>query len=254
MTDSTESPRNLVIQRAQSLSKDLRIPSAPIDAASESYAQRPSLRALVQTIPFLGNYIDNLVTTRASAIAERRICDLLEAFCGELQKIDESALRKDFLQSEGFDHLLLESLRRAARSRSSGKIRRFAFLLARVASHPSSDDDTEAALELLDALTDREFEACVTLVRLQSERSQQLGEEEYQKLNDLRRAIKHTEVAESLREDPGIVRGMLARSASKGAAREIAGSYLSYEGGAYQPLPTLLQLIDLVQSASANAE
>lgn len=224
------------------------------DVAAEVYSESVETRQFVKAIPLVGGYLDDLFTTRASKINDERLTRLMEDLKSEFSALSASSVRKEFLSSSDFDHLVLETIRRSVRCRSKEKIKRFAGLLAGASCQIFKAEHLEASHDLLGALTDSEFMVCQRLVNFQKATHDSLSPDELKRLNDLGSAVNYYDLAAEMSWPPKRVRSHLAVATSKGALYEVSGSFLNYSGGAYHPLPVLLDLLSLLPESEETSQ
>lgn len=125
------------------------------------YENSGVIRSLMQLIPLgIGSAGDTLIASHVKKIREVRARE----FFDELAK-DGSVLTDAVIQSEDFIHCFLITSKAALNTRRREKIRMFARLLKSSVSenHPHDTDDYEELLNILDQLTEREWQALVIL-------------------------------------------------------------------------------------------
>ncbi|ELA7922233.1 hypothetical protein Q4905_004618 [Vibrio alginolyticus] len=131
-------------------------PTLPLDIKiSKLYIGSQVTRALIAGVPWVGTYIDNVITERAQAFTQKR----LEVYLSELSaQIEELKLQSIAQDDEVIFDLLQSSLDKVTKTRSNEKIKRFACLSASCLNGECSWDETEAALNLVNDLSDIQVE------------------------------------------------------------------------------------------------
>src|SRR5688572_7125302 len=99
------------------------------DAMAEGYADLPALRAVIQTLPYIGSIADTLIGARADAIKAKRLDAWLTALRARLEALDEAKLDKAFIASEEFASLVVQAGKAAADACEAGKVKMFADFL-----------------------------------------------------------------------------------------------------------------------------
>ncbi|MCE0494654.1 hypothetical protein [Vibrio salinus] len=122
---------------------------------SKLYSGSQVTRALIGGVPWVGTYIDNVLTDKAQGFAQKR----LEAYISELSaQVEELKLQSIAQDDEVIFDLFQSSLDKVAKTKSSEKIKRFASLSASCLNGECSWDETEAALNLVNELSDIQME------------------------------------------------------------------------------------------------
>ena len=136
------------------------------------YGRTGELRAFIAAIPILGGPIDVLISTRGSALAERRMLSLLDDLREAMTLIDGDKVDRTYLETEEFADLMMRALRAAAQTRDREQIRVYAaILLGATATDRAADFDSESALSAVAELSPVEVE----LARLIYDRVKPLG-------------------------------------------------------------------------------
>jgi hypothetical protein len=133
-----------------------------LDAVVEWYTSNPYARAAVSgaasLVPFAGAAVDAWLGTVGSALAEHRRDALIAELHNYLDRLDESKVDKEYLQSEAWADLLMQGIQSSVRTRDTEKIRLFAAILAGAATTDGPTDlDVEAVLGTLANLTSVEI-------------------------------------------------------------------------------------------------
>jgi len=140
--------------------------------AIDLYTRTGEVRALIAAIPILGGPIDALISTRGSALAERRMLSLLDDLRESMTLIDGDKVDRTYLGSEEFADLMMRALRAAAQTRDREQIRVYAaILVGATTTERAADFDSESALSAIAELSPVEVE----LARLIHDRAQPLG-------------------------------------------------------------------------------
>jgi len=84
---------------------------------AQKYEDNTVLRVFVNLIPYVGGSLDVALINRWSQIRQQRFKDLLEAIGAELKDIQESAIKKDYLESEEFYDLVCQIVNNALSNR-----------------------------------------------------------------------------------------------------------------------------------------
>lgn len=82
----------------------------------QKYEGNTVLRLIVNLIPYVGGSLD-LALSKWSQIKQRRVEDLLDAICVELKGIQETAINKEYLESEEFYDLVYQIANNALANR-----------------------------------------------------------------------------------------------------------------------------------------
>jgi hypothetical protein len=100
-----------------------------VSNAPENYSNNPFLRAYIQAIPFAGNLIDNIVTSKWQEINQKRIGLFLEAVSDEFKQLEETMIDKSFLESDEFVDLFVKSTRLVTNTSNKEKIELYTKIL-----------------------------------------------------------------------------------------------------------------------------
>ena len=117
------------------------------------YERQPWLRAIIQ-IPFGGGSADTLLAWRAKGLNEKRFENLISNLSKQLLTLKESALNKDFLQSEEFFEIFRTSVEAAIRTASDYKRKYIAKFLAGTIKRGNINDLSQQMAEDIKELQD----------------------------------------------------------------------------------------------------
>jgi len=127
--------------------------SIQLKKITEDYSNSPILRSMVNLIPYVGGAIDVLITTRIQEISWKRLNTYLDQLQKQFENVDESKINKEFLQSEEFYDLFLQTARASTRTRSEQKIKLFSSIIKNAItkefSNPLSPEDLVSIIENL---------------------------------------------------------------------------------------------------------
>ena len=131
---------------------------ASIDKLNALYSQSPIVKGLLDGglsfIPFLGSAITSALDTRTSQIYERNSKEFSEEVKSLIGKLDETKIDKQFLESEEFVSLLIETLARNARAHEREKTKLFATIFVNATILGKSKVSyKEGFLQIIDALS-----------------------------------------------------------------------------------------------------
>jgi hypothetical protein len=137
--------------------------------ASETYERNVALRTLVLAIPGIGGSLD-LVLTSGGARFEERMRDLIDALKEDMQEcmetVADSALDKEYLESDEFFDLVLRALDATIKTRDEAKRRMYARILTESTFLSQREGHSpEEYLELIVDLTPRELMVAQALYR-----------------------------------------------------------------------------------------
>lgn len=128
---------------------------AAVTEQREMYAKSSIPRALVQSIPFLGQAIDIFLTEGGRRAAEDRLTLLLAAVEHDLERVRESAVDLKYLESPAFADLLEHVMRASVKARDKEKILFNARVLSGAIQVGARDvEDPHLFLDLLNSLDD----------------------------------------------------------------------------------------------------
>lgn len=122
-----------------------------IKKISEDYSNNPVLRSLINLIPYVGGAIDVLITTKIQEISWKRLNNYLDLLQKQFENVNESKIDKDYLQSEEFYDLFLQTARASTRTRSEEKTKLFAKIfknaITREFNNPLSPEDLVSIID-----------------------------------------------------------------------------------------------------------
>jgi hypothetical protein len=93
-------------------------------------SQSAALGALVAAIPHVGRSIDVLVSQRVTKTEERRLQFMFAELHRQLRGLDESRVRKDFLDTEEWADFVRQAVALAVRTSDCGRLSAIARVLA----------------------------------------------------------------------------------------------------------------------------
>ena len=131
---------------------------ASIDKLNALYSQSPIVKGLLDGglsfIPFLGSAITSALDTRISQIYEQNSKEFSEEVKFLVNQLDETKIDKQFLESEEFVSLLIETLSRNARTYEREKTKLFATIFVNATMLGNSTVSyKEGFLQIIDALS-----------------------------------------------------------------------------------------------------
>lgn len=137
----------------------------------EKYEQNPTVRALIQLVPYVGASFDTAVATAVNNMREKRS----RVFFDELAESPRQ-LTQDEIQSEDFLHAFFATYQSAMKAKQEDKIRLLASLLLGQARSQgtaagSQLDEFDEFLAILEDLTVLEFRVLVLLQKHEESRS-----------------------------------------------------------------------------------
>ncbi|HCE1777888.1 TPA: hypothetical protein NGS17_004542 [Vibrio parahaemolyticus] len=108
-------------------------------------------RALISSLPVIGAYIDNVLTKKSQDFYQNRLDTYLESLSTRLDKLELQTVPID---DETISDLFQLVVEKVVRTRNSEKIKRFAGISANCLSGNVSWDETEAAVELINSISE----------------------------------------------------------------------------------------------------
>ncbi|HHF3271754.1 hypothetical protein NB499_15025 [Vibrio alginolyticus] len=118
---------------------------------SKLYSGSQITRALISEIPLIGTYIDNVLTDKAQSFAQRRIELYISELSAQVKELKIQSISQD---DEVIFDLFQSVLDKVTKTKSSDKIKRFASLSTSCLNGECSWDETEAAINLVNELSD----------------------------------------------------------------------------------------------------
>lgn len=129
------------------------------DYASEIIAESPTLKAILNAVPYVGGSLSELFAGRGSQIMEERKNEFLLRLSHHMETLEAEAVKKEYFSSpEGFD-LLLKALDSAGKTRSEYKTDLYARILAGATRVDKGGfSSAEEYLHMITDLTPKEVE------------------------------------------------------------------------------------------------
>ena len=207
------------------------------------YAEKPTIRALLQLVPRWGA-ADSLLQHRADEIRS----DRLKTFFDELAdgKIE---LSEGLIDSEDFLHCYFSTLRAALNTRQREKIRMLAKLLdsSLTQPNPCSTDEFEELLAVLDMVTLREFGVLYDLRKNELRHPPKAGENELQNAwhywdNFRKESIQKFSIPENT------FTAFMAKLERTGLYLRITGGFTDYQGDIGRTTPLFARLLEFIKN------
>ena len=120
---------------------------------SEQYGDKAWLRAIVQTVPYVGGSIDTLLTSEGQKYRESRIADYISEIASRIEGLESKFENLILTQPEETFDLLRSQIESVDRCRSHEKRKRFANILLNQIDSNSNWDEPETASRILGDLT-----------------------------------------------------------------------------------------------------
>jgi hypothetical protein len=216
---------------------------------SEVYAENTVLRALINTIPYIGSSLDILFASKGQKIIKSRLTQILEDLKVEMNRLQENMIDSEYLESEEWFDLVLRGFEAAAKTRDREKICLYSKVLRGAFTIQNREQSyPEEYLDILAELILKEIE--VARVIYSQQRDSPQNDE-----NELKWAIQKgwkqlSEQCSIPKEDLPFVLLRLQRS---GLIREIIGTYMDYKGGVYIITESFRKLMRYLGEISENA-
>ena len=204
-----------------------------LSKASQMYSELTTLRAAITAIPFVGGSIDVLISGKAQNIAQKRLETLAGSLKDELNQLKGNQIDKNFLESDEWFDLLMQTFDKTIRTRSEEKIRLFSKVLTGVLASTSKRDTAEEFLNILSELSETEIAIAHIVYELQTVNIKQLEE-------------KNPFIAKCDFVDQADLPFYLKRLEKAGLVSEEMGMIVGYEGGIYHITPTFKKLMGII--------
>lgn len=124
---------------------------------AEWYTDKSILRAIINTIPYIGGPIDVFISTEGQNIIQRRICDFIEQLRLELKDVKEEQVNKDFLNSEEFFDMIVAAFESASRTKEIEKINLYAKIIKNSVVIVEADFSSLEYIKIITELSLQEF-------------------------------------------------------------------------------------------------
>lgn len=122
------------------------------EQANVAYERNTALRALVVAIPGIGSSLDVVLASEAPRIFRERTSKVLNDMKERMETVEDSAIDKEYLQTEEFFDLVLKALDSAIKTRDERKLRLYARILTE--STIRSKKEGHSPEEYLDLIAD----------------------------------------------------------------------------------------------------
>ena len=216
--------------------------SAQFQKATEVYARKTILRAIISAIPYIGSSIDVILSTEAQKIIQKRLNFLLEQLKIDILDLKETNIDRKYLQSEEFFDLLIKTLELTAKTRHREKIKIYSKILRNsLIENIRERNDPEDYLSALSELSPIEIEMLKAIYNYKIQDEAPIESADVWKKNcGLDSIIKNW--------DAGIddVNYYLKRIERTGLIKEIVGVYFDYIGGVYRITNGFKKMMDYI--------
>jgi DNA-binding MarR family transcriptional regulator len=218
--------------------KDKEIVLSSNESLIEIYGGSGVTKAIVQLIPWVGTFINEILSEKSNKIKEKRLETFLNALYDCIKDLDKSTLKNNWINSEEFYDLLDRAISSSLKTRSKEKIQINAFILSNVLHLKENEQNfrPEEYLAALEDLTPLEVKALLTIYQtdLLNETNKANGKEE------------HITYPVALQKECGLdsseVIFMLKRLERTGFVTELTGAFIGYTGGEYITTSALKRL------------
>lgn len=130
------------------MSKAVENIESALATASKKYSDQILIRALVNMVPYIGGYIDLLITNQHENVVKKRIEELINNLKLKVEQLEESQIDKNFLTSDLAHDLFFVSFEKTSRIRDRERIKGIAELLVRTIRN-----DIKVDISPIDAIT-----------------------------------------------------------------------------------------------------
>jgi hypothetical protein len=204
--------------------------SNKLKPAIEKYSENALLRASISAIPFIGSPFDVFLATKAQKIVNDRIMNLFNELKEEMNKLEDSVVDKEYINSEEFIDLFIKTIEAAAKTRSNEKIKLYAKLLkGAVKFQDRKKYSPEEYLQVLSELIIKELGVARAIYKQQREKKRKNE-------NELQWALR-CGWEEVEKECPSIpeedFQFIFLRLQKSGLVKEIVGGFFDYKGGVF---------------------
>jgi hypothetical protein len=212
----------------------------------EMYNDMPIAKAIVQLIPGIGTFINEILSNKGGKIKEQRLESFLNALYECIRIVDQSTIKKEWVQSEEFYDLLNAAIESSLKTRSKEKLYINAMIITNSLILENKDRFMpEEYLSAISDLTPLELKALVVIYK-EFESAKRLPEQ-----NDLQFS-KSVNWKESLKNkcelsDEDFI-FLMKRLERTGFVKEITGMYFDYEGGEFMITPSFGKFIEYLST------
>ncbi len=202
-----------------------------IGMASKYYEDNTVLRTLINGIPYVGGSLDVIFAYKGRKIIQERLNVLLGDLKSEMEKVKETQIDKDYLESEEYFDLLITALGKATKTRRKKKIALFAKILknAVLVDKDKVHNKPEDYLSTITELTEDELLLAKTIYQYQADKPHVDGA-----------ADGYTGGKEEV--------FLLKRIERTGLISEITGGYMDYAGGDYIITETFKKIMNFIDN------
>ena len=218
-----------------------------ISEALECYERSIIPRAAVAAIPHIGGSIDRLLSGRAARRWQERVMSLIEELRVRFDKIEESYIDKEFLNSDEFEELIIRVFQALQSTHEHEKIAYFAQVLSKVVTTPLlRDERAQRYIMLVDDLTGLH----IRIIKLFAERRQssiKKGRPEDVVI------LRAKEIAESLGGSQEEIEAFCSDLVARSLLYDPQLGLVEYQRGSYALHPSAFPFIDFLDLSASEA-
>jgi hypothetical protein len=199
------------------------------------YNDSNSLRIAISSIPKIGSYIDQYLSSKGQEFAQQRVEYLIEQLQIEMEAVQESLINTGLFNSEiGFD-ITQKAFLAASRTRQKEKLNLFAKVLRGAFTTHKEIHDPELYLRIIDELSERELEIAFLLYDVKEVKKIKI-----EGINDTKDGATYDASWFSQRYNQFTKEEfeyILPRLEKTGIIKEKVGFYVGYGGGEFNITP-----------------
>lgn len=160
----------------------------------DKYSQVTGLKILIQSIPYIGTPLNEILFEHKGRIKQERLNKFLQNLKDYFETVNEVSINDSYINSEEFGDIFESVLEKVSKTSSEEKLKRFKQILIKQIEIPEKTEYFESFLDVISKITDKQFEILLTQYRYYPE--YKIIRKEINQNEELLKNSKHNEYAE----------------------------------------------------------
>ncbi|MDR6158869.1 hypothetical protein QF023_002385 [Chryseobacterium sp. SLBN-27] len=127
----------------------------------DKYSQVTGLKILIQSIPYIGTPLNEILFEHRGRIKQDRLNKFLQNLKDYFDSVREVSINESYINSEEFGDIFESIIEKVTATQSEEKVKRFKQILLKQIEIPEKREYIESFLDIVSKITDKQFEILI---------------------------------------------------------------------------------------------
>lgn len=127
----------------------------------DKYSQVTGLKILIQSIPYIGTPLNEILFEHRGKIKQDRLNKFLQNLKDYFDTVSEAPINEAYVNSEEFGDIFESIIEKVATTQNEEKLKRFKQILLKQIEIPEKREYIESFLDIISKITDKQFEILI---------------------------------------------------------------------------------------------